>query len=324
MQPKNNSRKQEVDSLKAVAVVGVLVAHMSFEERFDQTTTAAIGLLQGLFGWCVIAFFFASGLLVKKPISNSFGVFFASVLKRGKRLLIPCITFSIMYRLLFCGLFISGRFSFQNPIPSGFWSVTRFLFVPIGPQFYFLPYLFAIGTVVAFFQYAVPTSVFFSLFATIVSVSYIFVEAPELGYGPSLSLLPIYLFSYVLGFYLSSTEIDSPKYTLIFLAIPLLSMVITSFSFVAFYLLVPVLLRYAFRQFPTISELVDKTKLGKYSGSIYVWHAPIVLPFTSIVCVKLIGGQPMVIPAVMILTLFICILLGHTTSKFSALRFLRF
>ena len=56
----------EIDAVKAVAIIGVMVAHMSFESRFSDGALDFIRVTQILLGWCVLAFFFCSGLLARK------------------------------------------------------------------------------------------------------------------------------------------------------------------------------------------------------------------------------------------------------------------
>ncbi len=51
-------RFSEVDSLKGLAIVGVVIAHVAFETRLYPVSSVIINNLQVIFGWCVIAFFF--------------------------------------------------------------------------------------------------------------------------------------------------------------------------------------------------------------------------------------------------------------------------
>ena len=59
-------RYSEIDALKGVAIIGVVIAHLNFTGRFDKETLELVHNLQLFFGWCVITFFFASGILIKK------------------------------------------------------------------------------------------------------------------------------------------------------------------------------------------------------------------------------------------------------------------
>ncbi len=125
----------EIDAVKAVAIIGVMVAHMSFESRFSDGAMDFIRVVQIILGWCVLAFFFCSGLLAKeiKNIEEARRY----IHKRFIRLVVPCVVFSITYRVIRCGLYLTGRFDWKSPIPENIGDVLDFILVPVGPQFYF-------------------------------------------------------------------------------------------------------------------------------------------------------------------------------------------
>jgi fucose 4-O-acetylase-like acetyltransferase len=47
-------RESEMDLVKGLAIVGVLIAHISFEKRFGENTMLLVDTLKLVFGWRVI------------------------------------------------------------------------------------------------------------------------------------------------------------------------------------------------------------------------------------------------------------------------------
>jgi len=217
-------RYAEVDALKGVAIIGVLFAHLSFEGRFDASTLNAVGVLQGLFGWCVIAFFFASGLL-GKPVGRK-DALVGFVRKRFVRLIIPCWVFSVSYRLLRCGLFLTGRFSWDSPIPESAADALGFFLLPEGPQFYFLVYLFCVAVLFELLDLTLPRFLAYWITALAMPLSYVLIDGPARGYGPEIALWPVYLFAYAAGrVFAYESVIRKTSHRLVFLFCPLLAAV---------------------------------------------------------------------------------------------------
>jgi hypothetical protein len=202
--------------------------------------------------------------------------------------------------------------------------VIDFIFAPVGPQFYFLYYLFVIATVVTFLQILLTKTNLLIFSAVLLPVSYVYIEIPQSGYGSDYSLLPLYYFAYVTGYALSSQYKNVKPYFYIIVLMSVLLASIISASFISCYILVPIILLIIFQKAPKFTRLINKTKIGKYSSGIYVWHAPIVLPFISIICVNIIGGQPIVLFPLIFFTIIICCLISLITFKFHSLRFWRF
>lgn len=312
----------EVDSIKGLAIIGIVVTHMNFNNRFNAGTLEVVYNLQILFGWCVLAFFFCSGLLAKPLTSKiSFAKF---IKKRFLRLVVPCLVFSISYKFILTLISWTGMFSYFFYFPEDLFGVARFIFEPVGPQFYFLYYLFIICTAVAIFERLTSTIFLFVMLTIMLPVAYKFIDTPTFLHGPDYALFPVYFFSYVSGYSLSNNNHINKFFIF---SMPFISVNITIFmgnSFVMGYIFVPFVLWIVFRKFPLIANLVDKTKIGKYSAAIYVWHAPITLPFISIICVEVFGGGPVVIFPVLVCTILACCIMHEIVGKFSVLRLWRF
>ncbi|MCX6922959.1 MAG: acyltransferase, partial [Verrucomicrobia bacterium] len=140
-------RNEAVDALKGLAIIGVIFAHISFQSRLSATNLAKISVVQRLFGWCVLAFFFCAGRLTRIGQTKERG-WLDFALKRAKRLLLPCVVFSVTYKaclLVIYHLFHLGQPGRFTPVSVSYW--LAFVLVPVGPQFYFLPYLFVVSLV---------------------------------------------------------------------------------------------------------------------------------------------------------------------------------
>jgi hypothetical protein len=313
----------EVDALKAIAIVGVVFAHIAFEGRLEPRTLAITQYIQLALGWCVIAFFMASGFLMQSQVKNISTVF-SSLKKRFLRLILPCVVFSISYKLILWGLYLTGKFSWVSPAPSNLTEVIEFIFSPVGPQFYFLYYLFVVSCVFSLLNIFLAVNKIFLFSVVLFPIIYEFIDIPQGGYGPGYNLVPFYWFAYVAGHYISksSANIRFYFYTLLTVSISFASFI--SSSYTPFYIIVPFFLMLAFTSMPKITKVIDNTMIGKFSSGIYVWHAPIVLPFVSIVCVKVIGGQPIVLLPIVVLTLIVSIVLSWITFKFNWLKLWRF
>lgn len=48
----------EVDAVKALSILGVVLVHSGFESRLSHEAIQFINILRFSFGWCVIGFFF--------------------------------------------------------------------------------------------------------------------------------------------------------------------------------------------------------------------------------------------------------------------------
>lgn len=314
-------RDLRIDAIKGIAIIGVIIAHMTFESRFEPLTILIIDHLQKIFGWCVIAFFFTSGLLFKDINNRNRKWFFNFIYNRFKRLIIPCFVFSITYKVILYFLFLSGRFSWSSPIPNSINETLLFFFQPIGPQFYFLVYLFVISVTMALFQCFVSNDNIFIISLLFLVLSFA-IEPPNVGYGEALTLVPLYIYCYISGVLLSSNSFKSSYYIKISLAPLLLSIYIN--NYIACYILAPITLSYLFFRYSEILILLPIIKIGKYSAGIYVWHAPIILPFVSIVFVKLFGGGALVILPIIVSTIFLSFFLSFITFKTRYLRLLHF
>jgi len=313
----------EIDALKGVAIVGVVFAHIALEGRLELITVEATKSIQSTLGWCVLAFFWTSGFLTQRR-QNSITDVYGFVKQRFLRLVLPCVVFSISYKVILWVLYFTGAFSWEYSAPLNIQEVLEFALKPVGPQFYFLYYLFGISSVFSLVCSFLEQKVFFLFSATLLPILYLIIDIPQSGYGPDSSLIPFYFFSYVAGVCISNF---SGKQQLLAILMFLLSVFLVSIigkSIIPLYILIPCILQFYFKKVPRLAKLIDITKVGKFSSGIYVWHAPIVLPFVSIVCVKVFGGGIIVLVPIVIGTLGVSVFFSWLTFNVPCLKFWRF
>jgi surface polysaccharide O-acyltransferase-like enzyme len=316
-------RIAEIDALKGIAMIGVLFAHMSFTSRFDGRALEVVEIVQFFLGWCVMAFFWASGFLSKDAPQTEADVR-RSIAGKFKRLLVPCFIFSITYKIFRIGLSATGCFSWETPLPSGLSDALQFLLWPIGPQFYFLHYLFGLSVMFAVLRLRLSPAVIYVISLMVFAGAHCFMGAPARGYGPDFRLLPYYVLSYVSGAYFRSADGRGETRILwTMFVVALIASVIDGRVF-PFYIMVPMVVQHLLRMSPSLARWVKIGTLGEYSAGIFVWHAPILMPVISIVCARLIGGGPVVIFAVAISTIIASVLLSMATVRFRVLKPWRF
>jgi len=314
-------RNQALDALKGVAIVGVLFVHMGFQNRFPESVMHMISSAQLWLAWCVMAFFFAAGLLTPFE-SIDFMIFKAYVLKRAARLLLPCIVFSLSYKIILNIIFYT--FSIGKPcyIDKGdFHSMISFVFAPVGPQFYFLPYLFFISVLtVGLMLFIKDPGLMLCGVSLLCLIFYINSSIPAFACGPDFLLLPAYLLNYVLGL---ACRKDTPCHWIHFLIFTfcIIVMCFTKNSFFYAYYSAPlaIYLLLTFIKCPN-----GATFLGRKAGAIYVWHDPLILPICSILVAKIFVSTGLQVIIIMIGGIVISIALGEMTKRVTFLKYYRF
>ncbi len=312
-----SSRVPEIDSIKCLAIIGVLFAHAEFTSRFQSQPLAFVDQMQWLFGWCVLAFFFCSGYL-SRPVKRDWSDYKATIAKKFYRLIIPCIAFSLMNKTLLLATDRLGLSHGGGELPTRLNEVASFLLMPVGPQFYFLLYLFVISWLListeALRGWLTDIAILLALATMFAADS---IAAPP--YGPSFALLPAYMFSYQFG-YLSRLQ---KRQVRLFAYLVVLAIASAAVNWMLIYTLVPIVLLLAFRFIPGLQTIERYTHLGKHSGAIYGWHAPIVMPAMSLVAVRIVGGGFIALAMTLVFTSLVSIALGKLANEFSLLAPLR-
>ena len=273
--------------------------------------------MQWLFGWCVLAFFFCSGYL-RRPVNRDWTDYEKLITKTFYRLIAPCIAFSVLNKTL---LLATDRFGLSHgggELPMQLSEVVSFLLIPVGPQFYFLPFLFFISWMListeTLSRWLTDVAILLAL-ATMYTAENL--DAPP--YGPSFALLPAYMISYQLGYL---TRLQNSRVRLLAYLV-VLAIASATINWMLLYVLVPIALLMAFRFFPGLQAIEKYTHLGKHSGAIYAWHAPVVMPTMSLIAVRILGGGFLALAMTLVCTSLVSIALGRLANEFSLLAPLR-
>ena len=290
---------QSIDSLKGLAIIGVVICHIAFVNKLDHKTIDEIYTLQYIFSWCVMGFFFCSGYLEKQWN----GEFLAWSIKKIKRLLIPLFIFELTYKLI---LMLSSNLYSQNLDID--WN--QFLSYS-APQTYYLFVLFILFVALKLINYIVrfeSGSLFFLVFLVL-----LFSESPNIAYGNDILLYPYYLLCMLSGVIVRSKEecFSSMIAVLFCFAVALFAGTdVLVFTFVPMFV-------YAVFKIISPAEIMRPLKaLGKYSSSIYIWHTPIILPFFLMIALPFLGKGWFTVITSSILTLILCIAIKRITSKY--------
>ena len=160
------------------------------------------------------------------------------------------------------------------------------------------------------------------IFLIMIFILSVFFVPPTDSYGDDLSIVPMYFFSYMSGQIISSSKITKWHYLVIFL-VPIL-MGILSGNYIYVYVLIPIILFLFLGKIPNMASNNLFQTIGIRSSGIYVWHAPIILPLSSMIIVKLLGTLPYVIFPIMILTILLSYIVSAIVSRFEYLKIWRF
>lgn len=292
---------------------------MAFTSRFDTATLASIEMLQRIFGWCVLAFFFASGFLHRDTEPAESWTGFAR--KRARRLLIPCLAFSWAYKLaLLVGASFGVTPSPLSQMPHTAVGFLREAFTPATPQFYFLVHLFiiAVGIHAMVRLRILRAEIARWLLAAILVQSYWLLPL-EKPHGEALSHLPLYAAAYLLG--MQSANLVNRSHRNMRLHASGAALFGASWLSIAVFrpqvlhLAVPVLLVFLASRLPEHLQS-PCTFLGRQSGAIYAWHTPVVMPLLSLLLTKLsLTGWPLIL-AMTIVTLSVSLALDSIVRRF--------
>lgn len=309
----HGKRIAELDILRGMAIFGVLILHSSFENRFTRETLEVQAILANLFDWSVLAFFYSSGFLHDSSVP-----FVVTVKKRFVSLLVPFFLYNALYNLCFAGVEAMGW------VPNGVFEINSRLlatglFHSPAFQLYFLPYLFVISTGICGLDKLSRRhhGWTYAVLLFLIALFYLDRGYPIFSYGPALDNLPLYLAAFLVGI-LSRPFLERP-FAKPWIIVAILGVVlITSacWQLSAMSLLVPPLMVGLIGAIRKIRESRLLLGMGKMSGSIYLWHTPVILPaFTRLLAYCGIPSLFNLFGSI-ILTLATCILFRRGLDTF--------
>lgn len=314
---RNQPRVSEIDLLKGWSILGVIFIHMSFASRFSVEVITVITKLQSVFGWAVVAFFFCAGYLYAHSSSRlqPVGGYAA---KRARRLLLPWLGFSILYKSL---LIAGHRFHLiaaAPPIASGepvlhqIWSLILW---PGGPQLYFLPMLFVVSVVFRVVLDFLRREWALAGLALLLAAIYVWLGAGA-PHGGEIKNLPAYAASYLAGILTANPPLlmRTKRRRLIYSLIAVCFGALCIAQPTVAYLAVP-LAAFPLQRFLTGAVAWPIDFIGKFSGPIYVWHTPIVMPFLSILLARYLTSTWLLIPSLTVLTVTISAGIGRVVAR---------
>jgi len=306
-------RDTAIDVIKGIGIVGVLFLHASFAKRFSDESLRAIEVVQYYLQWCVVGFFFTAGLLTRG--AQTFSDWRSFLRKRGERLLIPCVAFSLTYNLLLVALTATGRFEL-TAIPSTLGDWVRLLLTPAEPQLYFLVYLFVISAVLELLLLGCRGQLGCELVLLIAILAAELVR-PAIGTitGPDYGLIPIYSAAYLCGALMRRHGGVWPYLIPALTAAAFAGLALATSNFNIAWAGFPLVIYQGVKLLPVAP--LDQTVgwLGRHSAEIYVWHAPIVNRFLSIVICGLIGGGYLAVAMTLIATIAASVLLAKIVNR---------
>jgi peptidoglycan/LPS O-acetylase OafA/YrhL len=309
----HGKRIAELDILRGVAIFGVLVLHSSFEGRFTQETMAVQAIIARLFDWAVLAFFFSSGFLHDNSVP-----FAIALKKRAMSLLLPFFIYNAFYNLFFAGMGTLG-WVHNNAFEMNSKILATGLFHSPAFQLYFLPYLFVISIGVCALDKLTQRyhRSGYVVVLLLVLTFYLVRGYPEVSHGSAFDKLPLYLAAFLIGVIgrpFFEKPFARPWMILAALGVVLGVLVLSRLPVVS--LAVPPLLVELVRAISKMANSKLLLSMGVMSGSIYVWHTPIMLPAIT----RLLAhcGVPSIFNLFgsIGLTLVICILLRVALDAF--------
>ncbi|MDA7877733.1 acyltransferase family protein [Akkermansiaceae bacterium] len=279
---KIKERLTAIDSLRGIAILGVMVLHSDLEGLTDPARRAILGV----FDWSVLAFLLISGYLqnYEIPLTHVFR-------KRFVGLIIPFIVYNVVYNLFFL--------VFESPgiAPALGISVAKlevgqpwwcWAFVSPAFQLYFLPYLFAItilshGVLGRFSETTRKKSA--GVILVLLPLLYLISPIPVISHGASLAVVPFYMASFLLGGLLRLSRIWHRRWAVAFSGVILALLIFCSSLFPHPGLslaIVGVLFIFVMNTWTGVNaDGSGMALLGRCSGSIYLWHTPLLMPAVS-------------------------------------------
>lgn len=270
-----------VNLLKCCLVFGVVLQHSAFE-RFSVPTQELVAVLQHAFSFVVVGFFWAAGFLIGRQSS-----FEGFVAKRFWRLMVPFLVVSLInWGAFWAVVAATGRdFGYAMSVPD----FLRALVTPqgVGPQMYFLPYLFGLQMVAFPLGRLLSRAGYFTALAAGLLVLWLLLENGLDLMGPSLHNVLLYLSALFLGMACRRFFTGAPGKLALVVAVLILTGCAWFPAGVWHSLCcwaAPAALYAGLRQ---VGARAAWPGMNNDIVSVFLWHTPLLLPILSIFCVRL-------------------------------------
>ncbi len=300
-------KDEAVLAMKGLAIIGVVFFHV-LNRRLEPETISLLTLVALSMKWSVLAFLCASGYVhaIADSRHPEQGIL-PFVLSRVRRLLLPFIAFNVIYITSYHLIQHSGLIAVRPTSPSGYFDKLLTNLWPLRDTFiehlYFLPLLFLIA--VAFRVSLLVRHTMLRALALVTSwivATVWFPDADYTGFSPGVAVWGLAL--YGTGYLLSSLRRKAPS-------LGPLCVVLASLAFACacdqIMRVVPLLLLLAFQLLGT-RQIGLLCLLGEASGTIYIYHTPLLLQPLIIVAsyVKAVPQQLLLVVLAAVVVLAVC------------------
>lgn len=281
MNPPSKRRDHAIEALRWMSILAVVLHHGIVKRSQSPETIDQIHSFKLWIEWCVPAFFYVSGRLLRSSGTRDFAV---QTLKRARRLLVPYIGVSFLSFLLLWLAANLGSWSFTGESDLTFRALgIKLVWLSgFGPQLYFLPYLFLVGLLASAAVLLVPTRWLSVLAAALFLWVGFGWMLPYTALGQGLQQIPAFLLAFSLG--VSDKAWEGSRGELAHAAATTLGACALAFHLDASWpiaLAIPLLLYRLLRRIPLRRVVEALDRLGN-PGGIFLWHAPILLPACSV------------------------------------------
>jgi fucose 4-O-acetylase-like acetyltransferase len=311
------------DAFKLIAIIGVIFAHLP-PGRFDAGAWHMVDRLQDVLGWCVLGFFGVAGVLFRGVGGRTVR---EELTHRARRLLVPWLAFSVFYKLavtLLAGVGVVQRASLPPGEAAGF---LRWLATPADPQLYFLLYLFVIQALFLLISKLGERAV---LVAGIAALAVWLASLPADGmrmtalHGAWWSLVPLYFACFGIGVWAGRSATRLAGVIVVFAAAAAwVVMAKNCTAGIAWQLAAPWLLLLLMQLANSRGPVKVMAWLGRFSGGVYVWHAPLVLGGVSIIAVKAFGGGMLAVMVTVTVSFAVAAAMGTLVNRARLLKYFR-
>lgn len=309
------------DAFKFLAMLGVVLAHLPRHGRFSPEAWNVVSVAQEWTGWCVLAFFAISGVLFAARPVGSLG---NEVAKRAKRLLVPWVSFSVLYKGAVGLLAAVGLITKYPAPPSDLAQFCHWLLIPADPQLYFLPCLFFVQVIAA--AVAKRGVVAYAAVGCLGLAVWLgwSLQTADFGllHGPHLKLFPLYLAFFFGGAFAAGVP---PRMLVVvgFFCVAGGAVLVAGYPpSLAFQVSAPFAFLVILQRFDGARWEAPLALAGSFAGGVYVWHAPIVISMVTIGVIHLLGNGIAAVFLVIFASYLVAAVIGAIVNRVRCLSWL--
>jgi hypothetical protein len=308
------SRDGALDLLKCVLVLGVVLQHSGFA-RFNAEEQELVANLRHFFSLVVVGFFWAAGYLI--DVNERADVFLK---KRFMRLIVPFLVISIVNWIIFLSLArVTGR-SFGYDYTIGDMLHVLFTLQGVGPQMYFLPYLFLLQTAAFFSARRFASPALLAALSILLLLLWFATDPNFKNLGPSPGNIALYASSVFLG--MACRHADAllvGKFVLV-VAIPILAGCAVLAPGVWHDLCCWAAPPAMYVGFKACGARAAWPGLSGDTFAVFLWHTPLLMPLLSLFFVRLFPAGYLALLLTVVGAICLSVAVGRTLRMLPAAR----